>query len=67
VGSKTIPKPTGCATAGDMNTDCRVNLIDFSILAYWYKKAGVPASVDLNGDGKVTIVDFSILAYYWTG
>jgi len=52
---------------GDMNGDQRVNLIDFSILAYWYKRPNPLASVDLNKDGKVDLVDVSILAFYWTG
>jgi hypothetical protein len=57
---------------GDLNCDGRVNLIDFSIAAYWYKKRLSPAFAKiekerLNGDGKVDLVDFSIMAYYWTG
>lgn len=55
------------AIKGDLNKDRRVNLIDFSILAFWYKKISPPPDVDLNGDGKVTLVDFSILAFNWTG
>jgi len=51
---------------GDINTDKRVNLVDFSILLYNW---GVPKSpaADLNSDGKVNLVDFSIMLYYWTG
>ncbi len=52
---------------GDPNNDGRVNLVDFSIAAYWYKKSSPPANVDLNSDGKVDLIDFSIMAYYWTG
>ena len=52
---------------GDLNHDGRVNLIDFSIMAYWYGKPDPPAYVDFSGDGKVDLTDFSILAYYWTG
>jgi hypothetical protein len=52
---------------GDANCDTRVNLVDFSVAAYWYKRTKPPASVDLNKDGKVDLVDFSILAYNWTG
>ncbi len=57
---------------GDLNSDTRVNLIDFSIAAFWYKRtlsqAFASVEVDrLNGDGKVDLVDFSIMAYYWTG
>ncbi len=51
----------------DMNSDNRVNLVDFSIAAYWYKRPSPPATVDLNKDNKVDLVDFSIMAYYWTG
>jgi hypothetical protein len=55
------------ALRGDFNNDGRVNLIDFSMLAYWHERANPPAAIDLNGDGKVSLVDFSILTYYWTG
>jgi len=51
----------------DINCDGRINLIDFSILAFWYKKNNPPEKVDLNMDGRVDIRDFSILAYEWTG
>lgn len=52
---------------GDLNADGRVNLVDFSILAYWYKRSIPPALVDLNVDGKVDLVDLSIMAFNWTG
>ncbi|OGI93950.1 hypothetical protein A3A03_03735 [Candidatus Nomurabacteria bacterium RIFCSPLOWO2_01_FULL_40_18] len=55
-----------CGSIGDLNGDCRVNLVDYSILAFWYKKNSPPANVDLNYDNKVDIIDFSILAHYWT-
>ncbi len=51
----------------DLNNDNRVNLVDFSIIAYWYKRPNPPANVDLNGDRKIDLVDFSIMAFYWTG
>jgi hypothetical protein len=49
-----------------------VDLVDFSIAAYWYKQPLSDAfkkieKAELNGDGKVDLVDFSIMAYYWTG
>lgn len=61
-----------CPPKGDLNNDCRVNLIDFSIAAYWYKKKLSPQFVKiekekLNGDGKINLIDFSILAYYYSG
>ncbi len=51
---------------GDVNGDGKVNLVDFSIMAYWYKRADPPASIDMNGDDKVDLKDFSIMASYWT-
>jgi len=44
-----------------------VNLIDFSVVAYWYKRENPPAKADLNADGKVDLRDFSIMAFNWTG
>ena len=67
VGTKTVLKEKPEIVKGDSNGDGRINLIDFSIAAYWYKRPSPPAAVDLNGDSKVDLVDFSIMAYYWTG
>src|SRR3989338_1586595 len=68
VGTKNIaaelPKTI---SKGDVNKDMRVNLVDFSITAYWYKRPHPPASADLSGDGKVDLTDFSIMAFFWTG
>ncbi len=66
VGGVTIPKDGTCRR-GDINCDGRVNLVDFSIMAFWYKKVSPPTKVDFNNDSKVSLIDFSILAYYWTG
>lgn len=63
--------PKKCPGKGDLNSDCSVDLMDFSIAAYWYKK---PLSAEfaeiererLNGDGRVGLADFSLMAYYWT-
>jgi len=69
VGTKNVlaPKSVKKFLKDDVNSDGRINLIDFSIVAYWYKRPSPPAKVDLNGDGKVDLIDFSIMAYYWTG
>jgi hypothetical protein len=74
VGDKTIfaTGSTSCPKKGDLNNDCRVNLVDFSIAAFWYKKTLSAAFVvrekeHLSGDGQVSIIDFSILAFHWTG
>ncbi len=55
-----------CAKA-DFNSDGKINLFDFSIIAFWYKRVGFPLKVDLNSDEKVDLSDISILAYCWTG
>lgn len=52
---------------GDLNGDERIDLVDFSIIAYWYNRQSPDLKGDLNNDGKVDLVDFSIAAYYWTG
>jgi len=49
----------------DFNKDGKTNLIDFSILLYWWGKSN--ACVDQNRDGIVNLPDFSILLYWWTG
>jgi len=70
VGDKTTltkDEPILIESKADGNKDGRVNLVDFSITAYWYQRPSPPAEVDLNDDGKVNLVDLSIMAYYWTG
>ena len=68
VGAKSVvAEPEKKVLKGNLNNDNRVNLIDFSIVAYWYKRPNPPVAVDLNNDNKVDLVDFSIMAYYWTG
>jgi hypothetical protein len=67
VGDKSVVKGRPKVTIGDSSGDNRVNLVDFSVAAYWYKRPSPPAKIDLNGDGEIGLVDFSIMAYYWTG
>jgi hypothetical protein len=74
VGKENILKAptTKCPAKGDLNNDCRVNLVDFSIAAYWWKrplteKARTTIDAKLFLDGKIDLRDFSIMAYYWTG
>lgn len=52
---------------GDCNADNIINLVDFSVLAFWYGKNNPPRCVDTNNDNKIDLVDFSILAFWWTG
>jgi len=69
VGTRTVVPvgPSVCPSKGDLNGDCRVNLVDFSILIYWFGKPNPPVQVNLDGNGIVDVVDFSIMAFYWTG
>lgn len=53
-----------CPSA-DLNGDGKVNLIDFSILLYWWGKDD--SCSDQNGNGVIDLPDFSIMMYYWTG
>ncbi len=56
-------------TPSDLNRDGSVNLIDFSILIFWWGTAGGDSDppADINGNGRVSIEDFSILLFNWTG
>jgi hypothetical protein len=74
VGTKNVyaSGPRSCPAKGDVNGDCKVNLVDFSITAYWYKRALTGPFINtekakLSGDGKVDLKDFSIIAFNWTG
>ena len=53
----------------DLNRDGRVNLIDFSILLFWWNTDGGTSDppADINADGRVSLTDFSIMVYNWTG
>ena len=53
----------------DLNRDGSVNLIDFSILLFWWQSNGGDSDppADINQDGGVNLTDFSILLFNWTG
>ena len=59
--------PSGNNT--DLNRDGSVNLVDFSILLFWWNSDGGDSNppADINGDGTVSLTDFSILLFNWTG
>jgi len=60
--------PTESFNKSDLNLDGEVNIVDFSILLfYWGRQNATHPRVDINKDGVVNIVDFSIMLYYWTG
>jgi len=67
------PTPTPTSTVllvckgADLNSDGKVDLVDFSILLYfWEQRQPANICADINVDGTVDIVDFSIMMYYWT-
>jgi cysteine-rich repeat protein len=53
----------------DLNRDGSINLIDFSILIFWWQTNGGDSNppADINGNGRVSLEDFSILLFNWTG
>lgn len=53
----------------DLNRDGEVDLIDFSILIFWWNTDAGDSnpSADINGNGNVSIEDFSIMLFNWTG
>lgn len=74
VGTKNVTAApvAKCPAKGDLNGDCKVNLVDFSIAAFWWKRpltATAKQNIDdkLFPDGKIDLRDFSVLAFYWTG
>lgn len=64
VNTPLVP-PTTIAVA-DFNTDSKVNLIDFSILMYyWHQQQSANPEADINHDGVVDIIDVSIMLFQW--
>ena len=53
----------------DLNRDGPVNLIDFSILIFWWQTNGGDSDppADINQNSNVGLEDFSILLFNWTG
>lgn len=62
-GSGSSGTACGDISQGDLNCDSEVNLIDFSILMYYW--GGLSEAADMNTDGLVDLSDFSIMMYYW--
>ncbi|OGY99525.1 MAG: hypothetical protein A2945_01555 [Candidatus Liptonbacteria bacterium RIFCSPLOWO2_01_FULL_52_25] len=56
---------TGTQFISDLNGDKKINLIDFSVLLFYWGTSGPTG--DLNNDSKVGLTDFSILLFNWTG
>ncbi len=54
--------------SADLNVDAKTDLVDFSILMFYYGRlpyTNIPS--DINDDGPIDLVDFSIMMFYWTG
>ena len=66
-----LPLPAAPAAArkpGDVNGDGRVNIVDFSImLFFWNQRNPQNPEADINKDGTVNLFDFSIMLFWWTG
>lgn len=57
------------STPSDLNRDGSINLIDFSIMIFWWGTNGGDSDppADINSNGRVSLEDFSILLFNWTG
>ncbi len=52
----------------DLNGDGQVNIVDFSILLFFWRQTNPSNSrADINHDGRVDLTDFSIMLFQWTG
>jgi len=61
----TVPPSGACHMIADLNCDGYVDIVDFSIMYYWFEKSDPPQRVDLHPDNRVNIADFSVMAAYW--
>lgn len=64
-----VGAPSTAKSNADLNVDGKVNLVDFSILLFWWGKDGGNSNppADISGDGIVSLTDFSIMLFQWTG
>ncbi len=62
-GTGTGGTACGDISQGDLNCDNDINLVDFSILMYYWGTDSQAADISL--DGLVNLTDFSIMMYYW--
>ncbi|MEK7076624.1 MAG: hypothetical protein AAB967_00170 [Patescibacteria group bacterium] len=66
--SQPKPQPTPeIIRACDFNGDARCNIVDLSIMLFYYEQEGIQiARYDLNINNRVDFPDVSVLMYYWT-
>jgi hypothetical protein len=51
----------------DLNGDCHIDMIDLSILVYYYDRTGEGIErYDFSGNGRVDLFDVSVMMFYWT-
>ncbi|MDP3784692.1 MAG: dockerin type I domain-containing protein [bacterium] len=66
-----LPLPAAPAAArkpGDINGDSRINIVDFSImLFFWNQRNPQNPAADINKDGIANLFDFSIMLFWWSG
>ena len=68
VGTTSVKPSVVSYKRSDLNKDGKVNIIDFSMLLYyWHKKPPATSRADINKDGIVDVIDLSIMLYDWTG
>lgn len=69
ISEASVVTPTGDCMRSDLNCDGRVELIDFSILLYFWDSANFSKNprVDIDKSGRVGLRDLSIMLYDWTG
>ena len=70
VGDQTVvPPPTGDCRRSDLNCDGRVDLVDFSILLYFWEEPDFTRNprADIDKSGDIGLRDLSIMLYDWTG
>lgn len=62
------PTVSACNKNGDINNDGKANIVDFSImLFFWSQRNPKNPCADINRDGVVNLFDFSIMLFWWTG
>lgn len=65
---KSVPVLVEERRRSDLNSDGRVDLVDFSILLfYWEQPVSGNIAADIDKSGVVDLIDFSIMLYDWTG
>ena len=64
ISSRTVNFNVTCRIA-DLDCNGRVDMVDFSILMYYWGTTN--ATADINGDHIVDLTDFSIMMFYWQG